>query len=104
MGGDGRGAGQSGTRTPPGRVDPEKEVFERPTQEVKGKLLVMEQTVRIRDKNRCALPSESSGRGAWCTPAPRSTHPTLKTRLGLPFRGGRLYVAGWPKNQNGNPG
>jgi hypothetical protein len=31
-------------------------------------------------------------------------HPALKTRLDLPFRGGRVYVAGWPVDQNGNSG
>ena len=35
-------------------------------------------------------------RGPW-------THPELKTRLDLPFRGGRAYVARWPENQKEIP-
>jgi hypothetical protein len=31
-------------------------------------------------------------------------HPALKTRLDIPFRGGRVYVTGWPESENGNSG
>ncbi len=36
-------------------------------------------------------------RGPWKRPA-------LKTRLDIPFRGGRVYVAGRPESENGNSG
>jgi hypothetical protein len=66
---------------------------------------------RVTEKGFEGIGRKSGSFGLWESRRSRTgsfggrwRHRALKTRLDVPFRGGRVYVIGWPEIETGNLG